>query len=216
MLRSAAAAAHAAAAAGGTADPGLRRALRRSRRREQWRAAVLVLPLFAFVLVCFVAPIGAMLARGIVDTDIARILPGVTAALKDWDSRELPPEKAYAALVRRHPRRARSRNAGERRDAAQLRRPGLSHTALRHGPAASRWKYRAPRATRWSASIRNGRTAKPGSRSAAPADSLTDFYLLGALDLHRDADNRSSARRPSNGYSATCSAARCGFRASSR
>ena len=100
VLRSAAAAAHAAAAAGGTADPGLRRALRRSRRREQWRAAVLVLPLFAFVLVCFVAPIGAMLARGFVDTDIARILPGVTAALRDWDSRELPPETAYAALVR--------------------------------------------------------------------------------------------------------------------
>ena len=66
MLRSAAAAAHAAAAiagAGGKRD--LRRALRRAQRREQWRAAALVLPLFAFVVVCFVAPIGAMLARGV-------------------------------------------------------------------------------------------------------------------------------------------------------
>ena len=84
-----------------TADPAaaLRQALRRSERREQLKAAALVLPLFLFLLACFVAPIGAMLARGATDSDVARILPRVTAELGRWDGRDLPPEAAYAALI---------------------------------------------------------------------------------------------------------------------
>src|SRR2546427_13224745 len=98
MLRGAAAAFHAALA--GVDDAAqLRRALKKSRRREQLRAAALVLPLFLFLAACFVVPIGAMLSRGWVDADIARILPTVTTQLKSWDGRELPVESTYAALV---------------------------------------------------------------------------------------------------------------------
>src|SRR5438046_10425621 len=90
---------HAALAGAADDTGGLRRALRRSRRREQLRAAALVLPRFFFLAACFVVPIGAMLSRGVIDTDIARILPSVTAALKHWDGRDLPAESAYAALI---------------------------------------------------------------------------------------------------------------------
>src|SRR6266567_3743324 len=99
MLRGAAAAFHAALAGVGDDAATLRRALKRSRRRDQLRAAALVLPLFVFLAACFVLPIGAMLSRGVIDTDIARILPDVTAALKGWDGRDLPAESAYAALI---------------------------------------------------------------------------------------------------------------------
>src|SRR3981189_1944343 len=99
MLRGAAAALHSALAGADDDAGGLRRALRRSRRREQLRAAALVLPLFVVLAACFVVPIGAMLSRGVIDVDIARILPAVTAALKSWDGRDLPPESAYAALI---------------------------------------------------------------------------------------------------------------------
>src|SRR6185503_14337402 len=99
MQRGAAAALHAALAGADDDAGGLRRALRRSRRREQWRAAALVLPLFVFLAACFVVPIAAMLARGIVDTDVARILPTVTAALRSWDGSGLPAEPAYQALI---------------------------------------------------------------------------------------------------------------------
>src|ERR1700739_3913299 len=98
MLRGAAASLHAALASVDDDAAGLRRALRKSRRREQLRAAALGLPLFLFLAACFVVPIGAMLLRGVIDTDIARTLPAVTAALKSWDGRELPPESAYAAV----------------------------------------------------------------------------------------------------------------------
>src|ERR1700676_3533640 len=98
MQRGAAASLHAALASVGQDAVGLRRALRRSRRREQLRAAALVLPLFVFLAACFVVPIGAMLSRGVVDVDLARILPTVTAALKRWDGRDLPPEPVYVAM----------------------------------------------------------------------------------------------------------------------
>ena len=58
-----------------------------------------MLPLFLFLLLAFLVPIGSMLARGIADTDAARALPRVTAELKRWDGRELPDESAYAALI---------------------------------------------------------------------------------------------------------------------
>src|SRR6266516_10168 len=99
MLRGAAASLHAALASVDNDAAELRRALKRSRRREQLRAVALVLPLFVFLAACFVVPIGAMLSHGVIDADIARILPAVTTALKSWDGRDLPPETAYTALI---------------------------------------------------------------------------------------------------------------------
>src|SRR5437588_6330488 len=99
MQRGAAASLHAALASVDQDAAGLRRALRHSRRREQWRAAALVLPLFVFLAACFVVPIGLMLAHGIVDPDIARIMPRVSVALQQWDGRDLPAEAAFAALI---------------------------------------------------------------------------------------------------------------------
>src|SRR5437868_7421538 len=100
MLRGAAAALHSALAGADDDASDLRRALRRSRRREQLRAAALVLPLFLFLAACFVVPIGMMLSHALIDPDIARILPGVTAELKQWDGHDLPSDTAYAALAK--------------------------------------------------------------------------------------------------------------------
>ena len=68
MLRGAAASLHAAPAGVDNDAADLRRALAKSRRRDQLRAAALVLPLFVFLAACFVLPIGAMLSRGVIDT----------------------------------------------------------------------------------------------------------------------------------------------------
>jgi putative spermidine/putrescine transport system permease protein len=188
MLRGAAAAAHVAVAASEASDEvKLRRALRRSQRREQWRAALLVLPLFVFIVACFVAPIGAMLSRGIVDTDVARIFPGVTAALTDWDGRDVPSEAAFAALVSDiHA----ARGAGTLASAATRLNydiPGFRSLLFTTGRAL-------PPAI--SGSARDaliGIDPKWGERETwvairRAAGPVTDFYLLGALDLRRDAD----------------------------
>ena len=195
MLRGAAAALH-AALAGAQDDTGdLRRALRRSRRREQLRAAALVLPLFLFLAACFVVPIGAMLSRGVIDTDIARILPAVTAALKDWDGRELPPESAYAALIA--DLRA-SREAGTLASVATRLNydvPGfrtLLFSAGRQLPAELNGSARDALIAidpKWG----ERETWAAIRRASGPA---TDFYLLGALDLRRDADGSIAGAPP--------------------
>ena len=169
-------------------DVSLRRALRRSERREQLRAAALVLPLFLFLLASFLVPIGSMLARGVTDTDVAHTLPRVTAALKHWDGNALPDESAYAALVAdiRDAREAGSLASAATRlnyDVAGFRSllfvtgrqlpatfDGSAHDAL--VAIDPKWGERET----WAA-IR---------RAGGP---VTDFYLLAALDLRHDADN---------------------------
>ena len=188
MQRGAAAALHAAVAGADDAASSLRRALRRSRRREQLRAAALVLPLFLFLVGCFVVPIGAMLSRGVIDTDIARLLPGVTAALKNWDGRDLPQESAYAALIDDiHA----AREAGTLASAATRLNydvPGFRTLLFGTGrqlPATLTGSARDALIAidpKWG----ERETWAVMRRAGGPA---TDFYLLGALDLRRDADN---------------------------
>jgi putative spermidine/putrescine transport system permease protein len=187
MLRGAAGALHAALAVADDEAAALRRALRRSRRREQLRAAALVLPLVVFLVACFIVPIGAMLSRGVIDSDIARIFPHVTVALKSWDARELPPEPAFAALIADV--RA-AREAGTLASAATRLNydvPGfrsLLFTTGRQLPSEVSGSARDAllaidpkwgELETWAAIRRAG-------------GSVTDFYLLGAADLRHDAD----------------------------
>jgi len=187
VQRGAAAALHAALAGADEDAGGLRRALRRSRRREQLRAAALVLPLFLFLAACFVVPIGAMLSRGVIDSDIARILPAATAQLKDWDGRDLPPESAYAALIADI--RA-AREAGNLASAATRLNydvPGFRTLFFGTGRQLPAELGATARDTLIGIDPKWGEreTWAAIRRAGGPA---TDFYLLGALDLRRDAD----------------------------
>jgi putative spermidine/putrescine transport system permease protein len=186
VLRGAAAALH-ATLAGVDEAAGLRRELRRSRRREQLRAAALVLPLFVFLAACFVVPIGAMLSRGVIDTDIARILPQVTAALKSWDGRELPPESAYAALIADI--RA-AREAGALASAATRLNydvPGFRSLLFTTGRQLPSELSGSARDTLLAIDPKWGeREIWTAIRRAGSP--VTDFYLLGAADLRHDAD----------------------------
>src|SRR5881396_1411571 len=187
MLRGAAASLHAAWASVDSDAVSLRRALKKSRRREQLRAAALVLPLFVFLAACFVVPIGVMLSRGVIDTDIARILPAVTAALKSWDGSDLPPESAYAALITDI--RA-AREAGTLASAATRLNydvPGFRTLLFGTGRQLPAELSGSSRETlividpKWG----DRETWAALRRAGGP---LTDFYVLGALDLRRDAD----------------------------
>jgi putative spermidine/putrescine transport system permease protein len=187
VQRGAAAALHAALAGADDDTGSLRRALKKSRRREQLRAAALVLPLFLFLAACFVVPIGAMLSRGVIDTDIARILPAVTASLANWDGRDLPPEPAYAALIADI--RA-AREAGNLASAATRLNydvPGFRTLFFGTG------RQLPPEVTGSARDALIGIDPKWGERETWAAlrragGPATDFYILGALDLRRDAD----------------------------
>ena len=195
MLRGAAAAVHAALASVDQDAADLRRALRKSRRREQWRAAALVLPLFVFLAACFVVPIGAMLARGVIDTDVARIMPTVTTALRSWDGSGLPPESAYTALAT-DIRAARA--AGTLASAAtrlNYDEPGFRTLLFTTGRQLPDELSTSARETLIGIDPKWGErdTWAAIRRAGGP---ITDFYLLAALDLQRDADSSITGAPP--------------------
>jgi putative spermidine/putrescine transport system permease protein len=167
----------------------LKGALRRAERLRQARAVALVLPLLAFLLLTFALPLAGMLWRAAADDEVPAVLPRTLAALARWDGRDLPGEAAYRALIADL---AAAREAGTIGAAARRLnyditgfRTLLANTARRLPPAEAvsarealaavdeRWADRA-----YWAAIRH---------AAGP---LTDFYLLAALDLRRDADGR--------------------------
>jgi len=182
-------------ASGTDAAAALRRALKRSGRREQLRAAALVLPLFLFLLATFIVPIAAMLGRALFDREIGEIMPRVTAELALWDGRDLPPDPAYAALI--EDVRA-ARDAGTLASAATRLnydvagfRSLLFATGRRLGGevAGSPREILGAIDPKWN----DRETWAVIRRAGGP---LTDFYLLAALDLRRDASEAITATRP--------------------
>ena len=77
----------------------LKSRLRRAERMQRLRALGLVLPLFLFILVVFVTPIAILLTRAVDNPEIAENLPLTSAALKDWDGKDIPGEAVYAAFA---------------------------------------------------------------------------------------------------------------------
>src|SRR5689334_24138205 len=171
-----------------TGSAELRRALRRSGRREQWRAALLVLPLFVFLLGTFIGPIGSMLARAALDTEVPHILPHVTAELHGWDGQGLPPDAAFAAMVT--DLRA-AREAGTLASAATRLNydiAGFRTLLITSGRRVAGDTVDSPRRALLAIDPKWGERATWAviRRAGGP---VTDFYLLAALDLRRDADN---------------------------
>jgi putative spermidine/putrescine transport system permease protein len=72
--------------------------LKKAERRNKIRAVLLVAPLFLFILIIYVFPIGEMLFRSIDDRMITEKLPNTFKAIEKWDGKNLPEEPVYAAL----------------------------------------------------------------------------------------------------------------------
>ena len=72
--------------------------LKRAERRNKIRAVLLVAPLFLFILIIYVFPIGEMLFRSIDDRKISGMLPKTFTAMEKWDAKDSPEEPVYAAL----------------------------------------------------------------------------------------------------------------------
>ena len=78
----------------------LKISLARALRRDKLKSLALVAPLFLFIGLTFLIPIGDMLWRGIEDPVVSTYLPKTAKELKSWDeqSGQLPDENVFAAL----------------------------------------------------------------------------------------------------------------------
>ena len=72
--------------------------LKKAERKNKMRAMLLVGPLFLFLLITYIIPIGDMLFRSVDDRMITKMLPNTFAALEKWDGKDLPDEKVYEAF----------------------------------------------------------------------------------------------------------------------
>ena len=78
---------------------GLEQDFARIERGKRNRALILIAPVFLFVLVMFVGPIGLFLFRAVDNSIVPRTLPRTVVALEEWDRRDLPSEAAFAPLA---------------------------------------------------------------------------------------------------------------------
>ena len=67
--------------------------LKKAERKNKMRAMLLVGPLFLFLLITYIIPIGDMLFRSVDDRMITKMLPNTFTALEQWDGKDLPDEK---------------------------------------------------------------------------------------------------------------------------
>src|SRR5712675_2150725 len=157
----------------------LKRRLKRAERGRQLKASALVLPLLLFLLFTFLGPLAGMLWRSVNDWEVRQVLPHTVAALADWDGKDVPDEKAYAALAGdiQAARASGTVLASTARNLKAAPEPGTAKETLsRINPA---WGERAT----WAA-------------IKGASGPMTSFYLLAALDLTRNVDGAIVAAPP--------------------
>ena len=72
--------------------------LKKAERKNKLKAVLLVAPLFLFILIIYVFPIGDMLFRSVDDRMITKMLPKTFKAMEKWDGSNLPDEPVYKGL----------------------------------------------------------------------------------------------------------------------
>ena len=167
----------------------LKRRLRAVERKRRIRALALVAPLFLFILLSFVVPIGDLLRNAVYDPSVHNLMPQTVAALQNWDGRDLPEEAAFAAL------------AADLAAANKAKTVALIGKRLNYEISGIRSKILA--SGRKAAQLTAGPYKEAmigidkiwGERDTwavlkRSASAYTSFYVLDALDLGQDAEGR--------------------------
>jgi putative spermidine/putrescine transport system permease protein len=87
--------------------------LAQTQRRMKWRAFGLVLPLFAFIMITFILPIGMMVFRSVDNPTLQRYLPNTVLALETWDGVGLPSEEIFTIFAAEMLARKKDRDLGK-------------------------------------------------------------------------------------------------------
>ncbi len=164
--------------------------LRKAERRGHFWAYVLIAPLFLFVALSFIVPLGTVLLNSVYDPIIPDNLPRTVRALDAWNGPrdQVPPEPVFAALAQDLKAAVQEQKAGAIANRLNIEESGLRTIFMRaarrvaaqeEGPWAPFFEAADPAWVQpliWG-NIRN---------LAAPTHSL---FFLSALDARRLADD---------------------------
>ena len=143
---------------------------------------LLALPLTAFILVTFIAPLGSMFMRSLYDPLVADIMPETVAALEEWDGTGLPPEQVYALAARELERAREEKTIGKLATRLNRDTSGLRSAVMRTGRGLKRaggppWSETLPAINpAWGEPATWQALARTGAR-------VTPVYYLNAVDL---------------------------------
>ena len=163
----------------------LKQSLARALRREKFRSFMLVLPLLAFIVVTFIAPITDMLFRSVENSIVQETIPLTVEALRDWDpkSGELPDESVYSAFHtdfvqafknKRHTRLGLRLNYDE---------PGMAGLFRKSGRASTRME--PPYKEAFIEFDEDWGDVQTWAVIKRASPQFTDGYFLAAVDAHR-------------------------------
>jgi putative spermidine/putrescine transport system permease protein len=162
--------------------------LHRAERAQRIRSLLLVLPAIVFLLVMFILPILSMLAVAVENPELREVMPKTAAAITAWDGNDFPPPATVATFVEELRQAAADGSIGKVARRLNYSIAGFRSVLLRTGrslpppktPEAILLPVLAGIDPHW---------GQPeywlAMKRAAPA--VTDFYLLAAADLRRDA-----------------------------
>lgn len=145
-------------------------------------AIMLALPLTAFILVTFIAPLGSMFMRSLYDPLVADIMPETVAALGRWDGTDLPPEQVFALAARELERAREDKTIGKLATRLNRDTSGLRSAVMRTGRGLKRggeppWSEALPAINAaWGEPAIWQALARTGAR-------VTPVYYLNAVDL---------------------------------
>ena len=171
----------------------LRRKLRQAERMRRVRAFGLVVPLLAFVLASFVAPIALMLFRSIDNPVVADNLPETLAALGDWSGAGLPDEGVYTLLAGELKAARKARTIGRLATRLNYEVSGLRSVITKSARRLGRVKSGPYRAALIGIDRKWGEVATWNAIKVAGAR-ITAGYYLNALDLRLGTDGAIEAQ----------------------
>ncbi len=162
----------------------LKVSLRRALVRSRLRALFLVTPLFAFLVLAFLLPIGDMLFRGVDNRIVESILPRTVVSIQDWDPdhSELPDEAVFKALVLDIQAAFKDRTLGRVGRRLNYEKPGMSSLFRKSGRRATRIRGPEYRDTMIGIDKRWG-DLNTWRLIHRESNALTAAYFLAATDL---------------------------------
>jgi putative spermidine/putrescine transport system permease protein len=169
----------------------LKAKLRRAERRRKIKAVSLVAPLFLFLLITFIIPILLLLQRAVDNPEILEVLPHTADAIQHWDGRSIPDESVFATLAVDLRQARKDRTVGKAGKRLNYAITGYRSLVIKTARKISRVKTE-PTSYREAFIAIDKRWGEMDYWVALKQASkaYTDFYLLSAIDLNRNVDDR--------------------------
>jgi putative spermidine/putrescine transport system permease protein len=164
----------------------LKQKLAQTQRRAQLRALALIAPLFLFIVISFLVPIGSMLVNAFYDPDIHDNMPATVSLIGAWDGKDVPGEEIFAAFAADMKAAHKSRQSALIGKRLNYEVPTLKSKVtitarkldkVEQGP----WKEAVIAIDPVWGQVETWATIKRASSAFTP------FYLLNVLDLKQDA-----------------------------